>query len=35
VRGELLPWVREEESPVELRTGTPEVDPGCVMVSEA
>lgn len=34
VRGDLLPWIRPEDNPVELRTGTPEKDPGCVMVTE-
>lgn len=35
VRGEMLPWTREEKSPVELRTGTAEDAPNCVQISEA
>lgn len=35
IRGELLPWAREEKLPVELRTGTAEDALNCVQVSES
>lgn len=35
VRGDMLPWVRPEENPVELRTGTSEEQPGYTKIAES
>jgi hypothetical protein len=35
VRGDMLPWMRRERNPIELKTGTAEKQPDCVAVAES
>jgi hypothetical protein len=34
IRGDMLPWMRRERNPIELKTGTAEKQPDCVAVAE-